>query len=253
MTTPSGGNPDDETWRRPEQPDGAPAVDRPDDSRPAATSQPQEDAPTPETTIGADAPPADGNHREHHDPDGAAGQQVPDPGTPDGAGATSEAASPWSREGAMESPWARPDAATPAGGWTATAGQWPGPPGNPGPPWTPGPGGPPGHPGPPAHHAPPGHASAYTGPPGHAGPTAHHAPPGHASAYTGPPPSTPPPPGWRPPVHVRVPPPRQLPAQDMVAMDRSEQRAQQLTYGIGAVVGVVLVLLTCLLCSRLLF
>ncbi|SCL61982.1 hypothetical protein GA0070603_3314 [Micromonospora chersina] len=36
-------------------------------------------------------------------------------------------------------------------------------------------------------------------------------------------------------------------------MDQAEGRAQRLTYGIGAVVGVVLVLLTCLLCSRLLF
>ncbi|WP_458351567.1 hypothetical protein [Micromonospora schwarzwaldensis] len=54
-------------------------------------------------------------------------------------------------------------------------------------------------------------------------------------------------------MHVQTPPPRQLPPQDMAAMDRSEQRAQQLTYGIGAVVGVVLVLLMCLLCSRLLF
>ncbi|MFI5833903.1 hypothetical protein ACIA5A_09540 [Micromonospora sp. NPDC051300] len=117
--------------------------------------------------------------------------------------------SPWSREGASESPWARPDPAAPTGGWTATGGEWPGPVGHAG---TPAPGG-----------------------------------------YAGPPTGTPPPPGWRPPVHVQVPPPRQLPPQDMAAMDRSEQRAQQLTYGVGAVVGVVLLLLTCLLCSRLLF
>ncbi len=74
-----------------------------------------------------------------------------------------------------------------------------------------------------------------------------------AGGYAGPPPSTPPPPGWRPPVHVQPAPPRQLPPQDMAAMDQAEQRAQRLTYGIGAAVAVVLVLLTCLLCSRLLF
>ncbi|PGH46319.1 hypothetical protein COO58_03465 [Micromonospora sp. WMMA1996] len=73
------------------------------------------------------------------------------------------------------------------------------------------------------------------------------------AGYAGPPPSTPPPPGWRPPVHVRTPPPRQLPPQDMAAMDQAEQRAQRVTYGVGAVVGAVLVLLTCLLCSRVLF
>ncbi|MEU3452038.1 hypothetical protein ABZ671_00145 [Micromonospora sp. NPDC006766] len=73
------------------------------------------------------------------------------------------------------------------------------------------------------------------------------------SGYSGPPPTTPPPPGWRPPVHVRPAPPRQLPPQDMAAMDRTEQRAQRLTYGIGAVAGVVLVILTCLLCSRVIF
>lgn len=36
-------------------------------------------------------------------------------------------------------------------------------------------------------------------------------------------------------------------------MDRAEQQAQRLTYGFGAVTAVVLVLLTCLLCSRVLF
>ncbi|MFC0029083.1 hypothetical protein ACFFMM_06045 [Micromonospora chaiyaphumensis] len=73
------------------------------------------------------------------------------------------------------------------------------------------------------------------------------------AGYAGPPPTVPPPPGWRPPVHVQPTPPRRLPPQDMAAMDQAEGQAQRLTYGIGAVVGVVLVLLTCLLCSRLLF
>ncbi|WP_200215328.1 hypothetical protein [Micromonospora coerulea] len=73
------------------------------------------------------------------------------------------------------------------------------------------------------------------------------------SGYSGPPPTTPPPPGWRPPIHVQVPPPRQLPPQDMAGLDQGEQRAQRLTYGFGAVAAVVLVLLTCLLCSRVIF
>jgi hypothetical protein len=71
--------------------------------------------------------------------------------------------------------------------------------------------------------------------------------------YTGPPPTTPPPLGWRPPVYVQAPPPRRLPAQDMATMDKAEQQAQRLTYSFGAVAAVVLVLLTCLLCGRLIF
>ncbi|SCF37768.1 hypothetical protein GA0074695_6305 [Micromonospora viridifaciens] len=51
-------------------------------------------------------------------------------------------------------------------------------------------------------------------------------------------------------MHVQPAPPRQLPPQDMTAMDQAEQQAQRLTYGIGAVAGVVLVILMCLLCSR---
>ncbi|SBT54417.1 hypothetical protein GA0070621_5407 [Micromonospora narathiwatensis] len=39
----------------------------------------------------------------------------------------------------------------------------------------------------------------------------------------------------------------------MAAMDQAEQQSQRLTYGIGAVAGVVLVILTCLLCSRVIF
>ncbi|MCI4064142.1 hypothetical protein MRQ36_16645 [Micromonospora sp. R77] len=74
-----------------------------------------------------------------------------------------------------------------------------------------------------------------------------------APGYAGPPRTVPPPPGWRPPVHLRVPPPRQLPPQDMAAIDSAEQQAQRLTYGVGAVAAAVLVILTCLLCSRLLF
>ncbi|MCX4386842.1 hypothetical protein OG777_07865 [Micromonospora peucetia] len=78
-------------------------------------------------------------------------------------------------------------------------------------------------------------------------------PPARGSGYPGPPPTTPPPAGWRPPVHLRPPPPRRLPPQDMAELDAAEQRAQRLTYGVGTVAGVLLVVLVCVLCSRLLF
>ncbi|MFF4876712.1 hypothetical protein [Micromonospora sp. NPDC000668] len=74
-----------------------------------------------------------------------------------------------------------------------------------------------------------------------------------ASAYAGPPPSVPPPAGWRPPVHLEAAPPRRLPPQDMAGLDAAEQRSQRLTYGFGAAAGVVLVVLVCLLCSRIIF
>jgi hypothetical protein len=54
-------------------------------------------------------------------------------------------------------------------------------------------------------------------------------------------------------VHVQVPPPRQLPPQDIAGIDGAEQQAQRLTYGIGAVAAVLVVLLVCLLCSRVIF
>ncbi|MEW2376480.1 hypothetical protein AB0883_10295 [Micromonospora sp. NPDC047812] len=78
-------------------------------------------------------------------------------------------------------------------------------------------------------------------------------PPARGSGYAGPPATTPPPAGWRPPVHLRPPPPRRLPPQDMAELDAAEQRAQRLTYGVGTVAGVVLVVLVCVLCSRLVF
>lgn len=218
VTTPSGGSPDDETWRRPEQPAGAgenPSVAVPREGMGAHPAGPE-------------SRPGDiGDGGGDPDPDRTDGPAVttgpPEPGTPiadpaviggidtagaatGAAGAAPEAAgnaSPWSRDAATDSPWARPEA---AGGWTVAGGAWPG--------------------------------ASGGGPP---------------SGYAGPPPSTPPPPGWRPPVHVQPAPPRSLPPQDMAAMDQAEQRAQRLTYGVGAVVAVVLVLLTCLLCSRVLF
>ncbi|WP_239095605.1 hypothetical protein [Micromonospora lutea] len=76
---------------------------------------------------------------------------------------------------------------------------------------------------------------------------------GGAGSYGGPPPTTAPPPGWRPPVHLQPAPPRHLPAQDMTGLDAQEQRAQRVTWIVGAVAGAVLVVLTCLLCTRLLF
>jgi hypothetical protein len=39
----------------------------------------------------------------------------------------------------------------------------------------------------------------------------------------------------------------------MAELDATEQRAQRLTYGVGTVAGVVLVVLVCVLCSRLVF
>ncbi|RLK23689.1 hypothetical protein DER29_1559 [Micromonospora sp. M71_S20] len=54
-------------------------------------------------------------------------------------------------------------------------------------------------------------------------------------------------------MHLRPPPPRRLPPQDMAELDAAEQRAQRLTYGVGTVAGVVLVVLVCVLCSRLVF
>ncbi|MCG5449004.1 MULTISPECIES: hypothetical protein [Micromonospora] len=76
---------------------------------------------------------------------------------------------------------------------------------------------------------------------------------GPATGYSGPPPSVAPPAGWRPPVHLQPVPPRQLPPQDMAGLDAAEQRSQRVTYGFGAAAGVVLLVLLCLLCSRVIF
>lgn len=71
--------------------------------------------------------------------------------------------------------------------------------------------------------------------------------------YAGPPPTQPPPAGWRPPAFVQPPPPRQLAPQDVDAIEAKEKEARTLTYGVGLVAGAVLVVLSCLLCSRVLF
>jgi hypothetical protein len=52
---------------------------------------------------------------------------------------------------------------------------------------------------------------------------------------------------------VQPPPPRQLPAQDAPALDRSEESARTLTLGIGMLAGAVLLIVVCVLCSRLVF
>lgn len=73
-----------------------------------------------------------------------------------------------------------------------------------------------------------------------------------ASHYPGPPPSTMPPPGWRPPLHVQPPPPRRLPPQDSAALDAAEANARTVTYGVGLISGAALLVVMCLLCSRVL-
>ncbi len=72
-------------------------------------------------------------------------------------------------------------------------------------------------------------------------------------AYTGPPRSDPPPAGWRPPVVNELPPPRQMPVQDIDALDEAEGSARTVTYGVGLVAGAIALILMCLLCARALF
>ena len=76
-------------------------------------------------------------------------------------------------------------------------------------------------------------------------------PPG--PAYPGPPPSAPPPRGWRPPVVMQPAAPRELPPQDSTGIEEEERSARTLTYGIGMIAAAVLVVVVCLLCSRVLF
>lgn len=97
---------------------------------------------------------------------------------------------------------------------------------------------------PPEAEAPPSADRADT--PTNAGPAA--TPP-----YPGPPVAPPPPPEWRPPVRIQLPPPRSLPPQDHEALDAAERSARTFTYGVGMIAGAVLVVLTCLLCSRIMF
>ncbi|MEJ3743197.1 translation initiation factor 2 [Actinomycetes bacterium KLBMP 9797] len=71
--------------------------------------------------------------------------------------------------------------------------------------------------------------------------------------YAGPPSSPPPPRGWQPPIVVQPPAPRQLPPQDVPGLEEEERGARTLTYGVGMIAGAVMVIVVCLLCSRLLF
>jgi hypothetical protein len=75
----------------------------------------------------------------------------------------------------------------------------------------------------------------------------------NAGRYAGPPPTEPPPPGWRPPLVVQPPPPRDLPAQDLPALDRAEESAHTITLGVGMLAGAVLLIVICVLCSRVVF
>lgn len=72
-------------------------------------------------------------------------------------------------------------------------------------------------------------------------------------SYPGPPPMSPPPTGWHPPHHVEPAPPRRLPNQDHDHLDAEEARARTLTQGVALIAVAALVVLTCLLCGRLLF
>jgi hypothetical protein len=76
---------------------------------------------------------------------------------------------------------------------------------------------------------------------------------GVSPPYAGPPPTQAPPRGWRPPTVVRSPDPRDLPAQDLDAISRDERAARTLTLGVGMIAGAVALIVTCLLCSRVLF
>jgi hypothetical protein len=71
--------------------------------------------------------------------------------------------------------------------------------------------------------------------------------------YPGPPTTQPPPAGWRPPTYLQPPPPRQLAPQDLEKIESQEKEARTLTYGVGLVAAAVLLVLSCLLCSRVLF
>ncbi len=93
-------------------------------------------------------------------------------------------------------------------------------------------------------------------PPEGSGPTPGRPPaqePPEPPAYSGPPPTTPPPPDWRPQMLVQPPPPRDLPGQDLAALEVQEREARTLTYGVGMVAGAILLVVLLVLCGRALF
>jgi len=75
---------------------------------------------------------------------------------------------------------------------------------------------------------------------------------GHPT-YQGPPPMTPPPTQWRPPHHIEPAPPRRLPNQDHDRIDVEEAQARTITHGVAMVAAALMIVLSCLLCGRLLF
>jgi hypothetical protein len=74
-------------------------------------------------------------------------------------------------------------------------------------------------------------------------------PPG-PPAYTGPPRAAPPPPGWKPRTLIQVPPPRDLPPQDLPAIEEEEQQARTITYGVGMIAGTIVLIVLFILCGR---
>ena len=54
-------------------------------------------------------------------------------------------------------------------------------------------------------------------------------------------------------MHIEPPAPRTLTPQDVDAIDASEKDARTLTYGIGLIAGAVFLVVSCLLCARVLF
>jgi hypothetical protein len=71
--------------------------------------------------------------------------------------------------------------------------------------------------------------------------------------YSGPPPTVAPPRNWRPRLVLEPEPPRELPAQDLAALDAQEHEARTVTYGIGMMAGAVLLIVLLVLCGRILF
>jgi hypothetical protein len=47
--------------------------------------------------------------------------------------------------------------------------------------------------------------------------------------------------------------PRRLPDQDLTELEAGERSARTLTLGVGMIAGAVVMILSCLLCSRMLF
>jgi hypothetical protein len=71
--------------------------------------------------------------------------------------------------------------------------------------------------------------------------------------YAGPPRTNPPPGNWRPPIVSQPPPPRNMPAQNLGALDEAEGQAKTVTYGVGLVAAAIALILMVLLCARVIF